>query len=310
MKLYAHIIHITIYLQTSISLLFHHSIYWQLVFFIWVSSFLIFFSNILVPFIPCCIKYLIYVFFLFRYRLLKMLFYVLICHEKKTRMWKDYLLCKESKTKTLDIHPLPLTVSRNYHLWIVSTVKFCAMSLNQRLLEASVPVVFNIGGTILTFFIGFWFCGAFSVCLCYFFDLKSHTSLINSIAFLIARTFLRRTGELRPITGPNVQRPRSKTNKLYYYQGYHDGSIKYKRKPPKGMYINHDDVLKLAAQDLNETMTPRKQPVPPKFDLLTETNREISVLHSQVSTSPSLFCLTAKFLFFSFLFFRFVSPKI
>lgn len=92
----------------------------------------------------------------------------------------------------------------------------------------------------------------------------------------------RRTGELRPVTGPNVQRPRSKTNKLYYYQGYHDGSIKYKRKPPKGMYINHDDVLKLAAQDLNETMTPRKQPVPPKFDLLTETEREISVLHSQV----------------------------
>ncbi|CAG9802592.1 unnamed protein product [Chironomus riparius] len=95
----------------------------------------------------------------------------------------------------------------------------------------------------------------------------------------------RRTGELRPISGPNVQRPRSKTNKLYYYQGYHDGSIKYKRKPPKGMYINHDDVLKLAAQELNEKMTPRKQPVPPKFDLLAETDREIGVLYSQIQAN-------------------------
>lgn len=102
--------------------------------------------------------------------------------------------------------------------------------------------------------------------------------------FLTCTNFRRRTGELRPISGPNVQRPRSKTNKLYYYQGYHDGSIKYKRKPPKGMFINHDDVLKLAAQELNETMTPRKQPVPPKFDLLAETDREISILYSQVNS--------------------------
>ncbi|KAG5684113.1 hypothetical protein PVAND_013358 [Polypedilum vanderplanki] len=95
----------------------------------------------------------------------------------------------------------------------------------------------------------------------------------------------RRTGELRPVQGPNVQRPRSKTNKLYYYQGYHDGSSKYKRKPPKGMYINHDDVLKLAAQDLNESVTPRKQPVPHKFDLLAETDREINVLYSQIQAN-------------------------
>lgn len=88
---------------------------------------------------------------------------------------------------------------------------------------------------------------------------------------------------MRPVEGPNVQRPRSKTNKLYYYQGYHDGSIKYKRKPPKGMYINHDDVLKLAAQDLNEVMTPRKQPVPQKFDLLADCERELNILYSQVS---------------------------
>lgn len=49
------------------------------------------------------------------------------------------------------------------------------------------------------------------------------------------------------------------------------------------MYINHDDVLKLAAQDLNEVSTPRKQPLPPKFDLLADTDREINVLYSQVS---------------------------
>lgn len=58
----------------------------------------------------------------------------------------------------------------------------------------------------------------------------------------------RRTGLMRPTQGPyNMgievnQRPRSKTNKLYYYQGYHDGSIKYKRKPPKGMWINHGEL--------------------------------------------------------------------
>lgn len=90
---------------------------------------------------------------------------------------------------------------------------------------------------------------------------------------------------MRPVEGPNVQRPRSKTNKLYYYQGYHDGSIKYKKKPPKGMYINHDDVLKLAAQDLNEVMTPRKQPVPQKFDLLADCERELNILYSQVRRS-------------------------
>lgn len=87
---------------------------------------------------------------------------------------------------------------------------------------------------------------------------------------------------MRPVEGPNVQRPRSKSNKLYYYQGYHDGSSKYKKKPPRGMLINHDDVLKLAAQDLNEISTPRKQTLPPKFELLADTDREINVLYSQV----------------------------
>lgn len=65
----------------------------------------------------------------------------------------------------------------------------------------------------------------------------------------------RRTGALRPTTGPSYlgnnsnKRPRSKTGQLYFYHGYHDGaSTKHKRKPPKGMYINHDDVVVLATQ--------------------------------------------------------------
>ncbi|CRL04804.1 CLUMA_CG017858, isoform A [Clunio marinus] len=66
---------------------------------------------------------------------------------------------------------------------------------------------------------------------------------------------------------------------------YHDGSSKYKRKPPKGMYINHDDVLKLAAQDLNAKDTPRKQTVSRKNDLLVETDREITVLYGQIQTN-------------------------
>lgn len=97
----------------------------------------------------------------------------------------------------------------------------------------------------------------------------------------------RRTGILRPTQGPqNIpltsQRPRSKTNKLYYYQGYHDGSSKHKRQPPKGMFINHDDVLKLAAQDLNVTDSLPKEPASRSNDLLVELDREIGVLYSQV----------------------------
>lgn len=96
---------------------------------------------------------------------------------------------------------------------------------------------------------------------------------------------------MRPTQGPHnmgigPNRPRSKSNKLYYYQGYHDGSSKYKRKPPKGFFINHDDALKLAAQDLNANQTPRKQPVA-KNDLLVETEREIGLLYSQVNSQQS-----------------------
>lgn len=112
---------------------------------------------------------------------------------------------------------------------------------------------------------------------------------------------------MRPTQGPyNMgievnQRPRSKTNKLYYYQGYHDGSIKYKRKPPKGMWINHgelsckiaesvscnkllfdwlDDVRKLAAQDANANETSKGTE---SNDLLKEVETEIEILLCHVS---------------------------
>lgn len=115
--------------------------------------------------------------------------------------------------------------------------------------------------------------------------------VINFCNFSIC---IRRTGVLRPTCGPHQvgtagnQRPRSKANKLYYYQGYHDSSNKHKRKPPKGMFINHDDVRKLASQDLaatnNVALLPSSQK-PPASDhncLLIETDRKIGVLWSQV----------------------------
>lgn len=116
---------------------------------------------------------------------------------------------------------------------------------------------------------------------------------------------------MRPTQGPHNmglpinQRPRSKTNKLYYYQGYHDGSSKYKKKPPKGMYINHDDVVKLAALDLKAKQTPVKQPPSRNNDFLMETEHEIAVLHGQVRIDlPALrqFSLTVFSSFFTSMF--------
>uniref|UniRef100_A0A1B0GKG5 Dna-binding protein n=1 Tax=Lutzomyia longipalpis TaxID=7200 RepID=A0A1B0GKG5_LUTLO len=48
----------------------------------------------------------------------------------------------------------------------------------------------------------------------------------------------RRTGNLRPTTGPSCFGKRSKNS--------HD---KHKRKPPRGMHINHDDIVALANPD-------------------------------------------------------------
>lgn len=48
----------------------------------------------------------------------------------------------------------------------------------------------------------------------------------------------RRTGALRPTSGP-LQGRRCRSN----------GQERFKRKPPRGMYINHDDIVSLATQD-------------------------------------------------------------
>lgn len=48
----------------------------------------------------------------------------------------------------------------------------------------------------------------------------------------------RRTGALRPTSGP-LQNRRCRSN----------GQERFKRKPPRGMYINHDDIVSLATQD-------------------------------------------------------------
>jgi hypothetical protein len=124
---------------------------------------------------------------------------------------------------------------------------------------------------------------------------------------------------MRPTQGPHNmgvgtnQRPQSKSNKLYYYQGYHDGSSKYKRKPPKGMYINHDDVVTLATQDRLSKKSPQKTPavVSRKFDLLAETEHEISVLHGQVRLALYFSLLTNVFSsFFTSMFVsNFVAPQ-
>lgn len=121
---------------------------------------------------------------------------------------------------------------------------------------------------------------------------------------------IRRTGVLRPTCGPHQvgpnSRPRSKANKLYYYHdGYHDSSNKHKRKPPKGMFINHDDIRKLATQDLAVHDAQKKIPASDNNCLLIETDRKIGVLLSQVSR---IHCFAGHISLTNFFFFFFSFP--
>lgn len=77
----------------------------------------------------------------------------------------------------------------------------------------------------------------------------------------------RRTGSLRPTSGPSYlgKRPRSTMTT--------GGGEKHKRKPPRGMYINHDDIVTLASH-----------PNADSDQLLASMDREIVSLMSQVST--------------------------
>lgn len=80
----------------------------------------------------------------------------------------------------------------------------------------------------------------------------------------LSRRNISRTGALRPTSGPGLsKRSRNNTN---------NGVERHKSKLPRGMYINHDDIVKLASQDSNSRSD----------DLLTNMDREISTLLSQV----------------------------
>jgi len=76
----------------------------------------------------------------------------------------------------------------------------------------------------------------------------------------------RRTGSLRPTSGPSC------LNKRYRPSG----SEKHKRHPPRGIYINHDDIVSLATASQSDT----KQP-----DLLVGMEREIASHRSAIQTN-------------------------
>ncbi|KNC31329.1 hypothetical protein FF38_01107 [Lucilia cuprina] len=56
-----------------------------------------------------------------------------------------------------------------------------------------------------------------------------------------AITFTRRTGNKRPTSGPYFSKRSSDRN-----------AERHKRKPPRGMYINHDDIVALASANVNQ----------------------------------------------------------
>lgn len=74
-----------------------------------------------------------------------------------------------------------------------------------------------------------------------------------------------RTGSLRPTSGPGLSK-RSRHNNTS------NGVERHKSKLPRGMYINHDDIVTLAKQDSNGRGD----------DLLTNMEREVSTLLTQV----------------------------
>lgn len=83
--------------------------------------------------------------------------------------------------------------------------------------------------------------------------------------------FFRRTGALRPTSGPFF----GKRSRSINSSGGAAGVERHKRKPPRGMYINHDDIVALASPD--------NEPANRGDDLLAGMDREINTLLSQVS---------------------------
>lgn len=80
----------------------------------------------------------------------------------------------------------------------------------------------------------------------------------------------RRTGSVRPTTGP-VKRDR-----------HCHVLLRHKRKPPRGMYINHDDLVAMAAGP------PAPAPASQGDQMLKAMDREIVSLKRQVSLFPTL----------------------
>lgn len=74
----------------------------------------------------------------------------------------------------------------------------------------------------------------------------------------------RRTGSLRPTSGPNGGKRRG------------NGFDRHKRKPPRGMYINHDDIVTLAGPENGDEVNQNRN------HLLASMDREISSLLGQV----------------------------
>lgn len=91
----------------------------------------------------------------------------------------------------------------------------------------------------------------------------------NRLAIYERQSFSR-TGSLRPTSGPGLSKRSRNTN---------NGVERHKSKLPRGMYINHDDIVKLASQDSNNRGD----------DLLTNMDREISTLLSQVRSIIFIF---------------------
>lgn len=97
--------------------------------------------------------------------------------------------------------------------------------------------------------------------------------------------YYRRTGVLRPTSGPSYlggTKRRTGGNNANISAGGNGGSGttfntnvsgKHKRKPPRGMYINHDDIVELAGSDINETKS---------IELLASMDREVISLLTQV----------------------------
>ncbi|XP_037038596.1 REST corepressor 3 isoform X2 [Bradysia coprophila] len=96
---------------------------------------------------------------------------------------------------------------------------------------------------------------------CNYTNLSVHGELCNSCFH-----HWRRTGAQRPITGPTfAKRGR--------------GVERHKRKPPRGMHINHDDIVALASSDQSDQGS---------VNLLASMDRELNTLLSQIQMKKQL----------------------